>query len=130
MTFAGANIRFDIWRTGWVGADDDVGGAVITGSFVYTGVQGRMQADMPSQLLLQQGLETTRTFTATLFPGTLDVRERDEVIVSDPFDHVYHDKWFRVVGVQYSDFNPRDPRNYLILSLVRSVFAHANNANQ
>jgi hypothetical protein len=129
MTNAGANIRFDIFRVNY-GSDDEVGGAVITGTLQYHDVQGRLKSEMPQQLLLQQGLETPRMFTATIFPGTLDVRERDEVWVSEPHDHVYYHQYFRVVGVNYSDFTPRDPRNYLILSLTRSVRAHSNTLNQ
>jgi hypothetical protein len=123
------NIRFDIFRINY-GSDDDVGGSVITGTCQYMDVRGRLQAEEPSQLLLQQGLETTRIFTATLVPGTLDIRERDEVWVSEPHDHPYYHQYFRVIGVRYSNFTPRDPRNYMMLSLTRSVLAHANNANQ
>lgn len=129
MTQAGLNVRLDVYRVNYAN-NDSVGGAVITGSLQYAGVQANLQGEMPSQLLIQQGLETQRTFTAMVIPGTLDIRERDEVVVSEPFDHVYHDKFFRVVGVTYSSHNPRDPRNYLLLSLVRSVQAHGNTLNQ
>lgn len=129
MTQAGLNVRLDIYRINYAN-NDTVGGAVITGTCQYQGVQASFQANMPSQLLLQQGLETERTFTAMVIPGTLDIRERDEVLISEPFDHVYHNKYFRVVGVVYSSHNPRDPRNYILLSLVRSVVAHANTINQ
>lgn len=129
MTQAGANIRFDFFRITY-GNDDEVGGAVITGTCQYADVMGRLQSEQPQQLLLQQGLETPRTFTATIFPGTLDIRERDECWVSEPHDHVYYHQYFRVVGVTYSNFTPRDPRSYLILSLMRSVRAHGNTFNQ
>jgi len=129
MTNAGMNIRFDIFRIAY-GSDDSVGGAVITGTCQYADVMGRLQAEEPVQLLLQQGLETPRTFTATIVPGTLDIRERDEVWVSEPHDHIYYHQYFRVVGVRYSNFTPRDPRNYMLLSLVRSVRAHSNSFNQ
>lgn len=120
-------MRFTIWRMSTLsGTDDVVGGAVITGSIVYDQVQGRMQAQPSQQLLLQQGLETERTFTARVIPGTLTIYERDEVEVVEPFDHPYHGLRFRVIGSRYSDFNPRDPRNYILLDLVRDVRAHAN----
>lgn len=129
MTNAGMNIRFDIFRMNWAD-DDSVGGAVITGTCQYADVPGRLKAEEPMQLLLQQGLETPRTFTATLFPGTLDIRERDELWISEPHDHIYYHQYFRIVGVRYSDFTYRDPRSYMILSLVRSVRAHSNTFNQ
>lgn len=129
MTNAGMNIRFDIFRVNY-GNDDEVGGAVITGTCQYHDILGRLQGEMPNQLLLQQGLETPRTFTATIFPGTLDIRERDEVWVSEPHDHVYYHQYFRVIGVTYSNFTSRDPRSYLLLSLTRSERAHSNTLNQ
>jgi hypothetical protein len=121
---AGYNIRASIFRQN-NDLDDVVGGAMITGTLVYQDVISRMQGNKPVQALLQQGLETERTFTALVIPGTLDIRERDEYEVTEPFDHVYHGMRFRVVGVLYSDHNPRDPRNYLLLSLVRSVRSHS-----
>jgi hypothetical protein len=129
MTNAGMNIRFDIFRVNY-GSDDEVGGAVITGTCQHHDIPGRLQGEMPNQLLLQQGLETPRTFTATIFPGTLDIRERDEVWVSEPHDHVYYHQYFRVIGVTYSNFTSRDPRSYLLLSLTRSERAHSNTLNQ
>jgi hypothetical protein len=124
---AGDNVRFSVWRMSTLsGTDDVVGGAVITGSIVYDQVQGRMQAQPSQQLLLQQGLETERTFSARVIPGTLTIYERDELEVVEPFDHPYHGLRFRVIGSRYSDFNPRDPRNYILLDLVRDVRAHAN----
>ena len=121
---AGYNIRASIFRMN-NDPDDVVGGAMITGSLVYEQVISRMQGAKPVQALLQQGLETERTFTALVIPGTLDIRERDEYEITEPFDHVYHGMRFRIVGVLYSDFNPRNPNNYLILSLVRSVRSHS-----
>jgi len=122
---AGLNIRTNIWRMS-NNPDDVVGGAQITGSLQYQDVMSRIQANPEEQVILQQGLETERTYTMTCVPGTMDVRERDEVEVSKPTDHVYYGLRFRIVGVRYADHNPRDPRNYLILQLTRSVRAHNN----
>jgi hypothetical protein len=122
---AGLNIRIDVWRMD-TGFDDIVGGASITGSLIYTQIQARMQANPAQQLLLQQGLEVDKTFNLVIQPGTLDIQERDEIVVSEPFDHPYHNKYFRVRSVSYSDLNPRDPRNYMILVVSRSLQAHEN----
>jgi len=122
---AGLNMRCAIWRIQYA-ADDYVGGAVATGTIAYLNVPCRIQAKPVQQLLLQQGLETQRTFTAVIIPGTLDVRERDEIQVTHPHDSLYHNARFRVVGLRYSDHNPRDPRNYIILDLVHSVRSHAS----
>jgi hypothetical protein len=121
---AGLNIRSNIWRV-TQGTDDLVGGAVITGTVVYENVLTRLEAQPEQQLLLQQGLETVRTFTAVVVPGTMVIKERDELEVIAPFDHPYYGDRFRIVSMRYSTHNPRDPRNYVMLSLIRSVRAHS-----
>lgn len=123
---AGLNIHFRVWRIDY-GTDDAVGGAMVTGSISYEHLIGRLQANPPSQLLLQQGLETVRTFNLMVRPGTLDIDERDEVevVYPTPDDHPYYHKRFRVRGVQDTNFHPRDERGYLLLSLTRSEEAHA-----
>lgn len=123
MTIAGLNLRIDIWRITF-SEDDYVGGAVTTGTILYHDIQARIEQAPAQQLLLQQGLEIVKTFTVTLIPGTLDVHERDEIMIVEPSDHIYHNSVFRVVGVHHTDFNPRDPRNYLILYATRNEGAH------
>ena len=125
MGGAGYNIRANIYRINW-GTDDVVGGAVTTGTLQYQNVYARFQAQPEEQLILQQGLETVRTFTCNVIPGTLDIRERDEFEVSKPTDHIYYGQRFRITNVRYTDLNKRDPRNYLMLSLSRDVRAHDN----
>jgi hypothetical protein len=121
---AGLNFRINVWRINY-NPDDAIGGAVITGTLVYTDLQARMQANRDVQALLQQGLETDRTFNLVLIPGTLDVRERDEIEVCQPIEHQYYGRRFRIRSVSYSDHNPRDPRNYLMITVSRSVTSHA-----
>lgn len=121
---AGLNSKCKIWREN--NSDDDaVGGAVITGTVVYSNINIRFQAQLTEQLLLQQGLETPRIFSAVLIPGYLDIRERDLIEVIAPLDHVYYGDEFRIVGMRYSNHNKRDPRNYIMLDMVRSVRAHS-----
>lgn len=120
---AGTNVRFSVWRMSNA-EDDEVGGAVITGSVIYTHVQGFFQEIQSSQVLLQQGLETLETFKARIIPGTLKIYRRDEVEVTAPKDHPRYGERFRVVNAQYSSHPPRDPRNYILLDLTRSVRMH------
>ncbi len=120
---AGQNVKLRFWRMS-NDPDDVVGGAVITGS--VTGIYpARLRENKPSQLLLQQGLETETTLSATVVPGTIDVMERDEVDIVEPTDHPYYHLRFRVRGVAYGMLNPRDPRNHVFLTLSRSRIAHA-----
>jgi hypothetical protein len=124
---AGLNRRCDIYHYSFL-ADDIVGGSQPTGTVSYWNVPLRMQENAPSQLLLQQGLETQRTFSGVIVPGTLKIYERDEIKITQPTDDVFYGDFFRIVGMRYSDFNPRDARNYIMLSLVRSDIAHRNDS--
>lgn len=126
MTLAGNNIKIKVWRILY-SDDDAVGGAVVTGTCIGK-YPARLQANPEEQLLMQQGLETERTFKINIVPGYLDIRERDEITVIAPTDHVYYNKWFRVRGVSYSSLNKRDPRNYMMLTVSISVRAHSDDA--
>lgn len=106
--------------------DTYVGGASISGSCKYAHVRGRMQQQPTTQVFLEQGLETNKVFNIILVPGTLSIDERDELELTGPKDHVFYGDRFRVMSVRPSDFNPRDPRNYLMIQATRSVMAHAS----
>ena len=124
---AGLNTRWKVLRINY--ADDDyVGGAVITGTCLYTQVQASLQFTPTTQVFLEQGLETTKIARLLVSPGTLDIRERDELILTAPKDHEECNNYFRVVGVR-RNHNSRDPRNYKILELSRSIRAHDNLAD-
>lgn len=121
---AGLNINFRVWEM--IEKDDDyVGGASISGTCKYSGIRGRMQQLPATQQFLEQGLETNKIFNILLVPATLDIEERDELEVTAPKDHFFYGDRFRVMSVRPSDFNPRDPRNYLMIQASRNVKAHA-----
>ena len=113
---AGCNARASIWRM-TNEPDDVVGGAVLTGTVQFAGVLTRLDEKPASQLLLQQGLETIETYSATIVPGTLDIRRRDEYEITEPLDHQHYGHRFRILNVQRHIFNPRNPNNYMLLSM-------------
>lgn len=117
---AGPTIKFTVWRMNQ-NDDDYVGGAMLTGTSVYLNLEGRMQASPDDQILLQQGLETVRTFNMNV-TGHWTIYERDEIEVTFPPNNPYINKRFRIVSVRYSDFS--DPRRYMMLALQRSVKSH------
>lgn len=126
MSPAGYNARVNIIRINYA-ADDIVGGAVVTGTVAHEHVMARVEANAQEQLLMQQpGLETVRTFNALIIPGTLDVRERDELEVVAPTHHPYYAVRFRIVGVQFSSMDNYNPNNYMRLSMTREVRSHGN----
>jgi len=120
---AGFVTRVRIWRFTH-DPDDVVGGAQITGSVLHENVRARIEQNPEDQLLLQQGLETQKTFNALVVPGTLDIVERDELQVIAPTHHPYYADRFRITSVQRSSMDVYNPNNYIRLSLVRSVESH------
>lgn len=106
--------------------DDDVGGANVTGTVIYSHVDARIQSTKPTQALLEQGLETDKLFVAVIRPGGMDIRERDEVQVVHPTRDPYYNDRFRIRGVQHSSHHPGERRDYMMLTLSRSEEAHAN----
>lgn len=121
---AGLNLRCTIWRI-TESTDDAVGGAMITGSAVYTGIETRIEEQPVQQLLLQQGLETQKTFEAIVSPGWLVIKERDELEVTYPIDDLQYGRRFRIINARLTSMNMRDPRSYLSLTMVRSERAHS-----
>jgi hypothetical protein len=121
---AGLNLRCNIWRY-TEDTDDAIGGAILTGTVVYYNVQFRLEEQPTQQLLLQQGLETQKTFDGIISPGWLVVKERDEIEVTFPVDDLKYGQVFRIVNARPTSFNTRDPRSYISLTLVRSERAHS-----
>jgi len=122
---AGMNVGFKVWRI-TTPADDYAGGAQTSGSVQYDCISARFEQQPVDQVFLEQGLETVHLFKVTAVPGTLDIRERDELELIKPVDHWEYRNFFRVVDVHHASHNPRDPRNYILMSLTRSVRAHDN----
>jgi hypothetical protein len=120
----GMNTRVRIHRYSYED-DDVVGGAQPTGTVLYNHAYARIEGNPEDQLFMQQGLETERTFNALITPGTLDIRERDELEIYRPSSHPYYGVHFRIVGVQFSSMDRSNPNNYTRISMKRSVRSHA-----
>lgn len=120
---AGLDVKVSIWHRTDL-ADDSIGGAIVTGTATYTNVWCRFEAQMPNQLLLEQGLETMKIHRVIARPSTLQVQEFDELQITYPYSHPHYLDYFRVVGVLDTNFHPQDPRGYLILQVTR--FERAN----
>lgn len=121
----GMNARMNIWRINF-DPDDEVGGAVVTGTCVYQDVLCRVDSVRPEMVLVQQGLEVPRIFTAHIVPATLQVFERDEVEMVFPINHPYYGMRLTVRGVQHLGMRLDDLRAYIILTLSKTDFAHAD----
>lgn len=121
---AGLNLKATIWRMLYM-PDDNVGGAVLSGTNIYIDVPIRIENMMQDQLLLQQGLETIKTSKGVLHSAKLDIRERDELEITWPPNHPHYGDRYRVIGIQDTNFHSSDHRGYLVIDLERSERAHA-----
>ena len=116
---AGFNLRFTVWRMGTVLGDDVIGGAIATGTPLYLNVYGRLEGLQPTQVFLEQGLEVDRIYACLLRPGTLDIREHDQLEVVWPPEHPSYEDRFRVVGIRDSSLHPRDGRRSTELRMAK-----------
>jgi hypothetical protein len=122
---AGMNIQVRIWRYLFT-SDDSVGGAQPTGTVLYDAVLARKITRMPDMTFLEQGLETERISQYMLWPATLLIKERDEIQITSPSNHLDYNKKFKIVGIADNGFSPSDARGYLIVSTSRSEVSHRN----
>lgn len=120
---AGLNLLVSVWKYTYP-ADDTVGGAVPSGTVVYSRVQARIQAEKATQALLEQGIETPTIFTAVLHPGNLVIEHNYEIEVTAPTISTYFGEHFRVIGMQHTAVYPDDPRGYVLLTMRRWEEAH------
>lgn len=121
---AGLNKLATVWAMDY-DSDDDVGGAMVTGTPVYDKVHIRLTPNRPSQLLVDQGLEAEQKFTGFVRPSSLDIRQRYEVEITNPFNDPYYGLRFRVLGEPIrTGMHPSDRRGFIVLNLERSTRAH------
>lgn len=119
---AGLNCSVDIIRFTYT--DDEVGGAYPTGTILHHSISARIDEDPANTLLLQQGLETKKLFSAMIWGHNLSFREQDEVEVVSPPNHEYFGKRFRVISKITSSNHPAQKRNVFIVKLERSQISH------
>jgi len=117
MNCAGRFIRL-------VYTDDEVGGAYPTGTILHENVQARIDENLADVRLIQQGLETVKTFSATFWGYQLSFREQDEFEITSPPNHRYFGKRFRVVSQTEDSRHPAIKQRIHFAVLVRSQLAH------
>lgn len=120
----GHNVRVTVWELDY-DTDDEVGGAMPTGTPLARNVYGRFGQRSTSQLLLQQGLESEPIFFLEVQPFDLDIRQRYEIEITYPGTHLYYKKRFRILGIPVRPAFPiNDRRAFMLLDLSRSEEAH------
>jgi len=116
---AGLNMQFTIWSITQIAGDDVIGGALITGTPLVTGVVGSMEMVAPMQIMVEQGLETQHLWNVRIRPINLVIKENDQLEPTAPSSHSEFHKRFVVRGIRRSRLHPSDPRDFLDLSVVR-----------
>ena len=111
--------RFDIYRITFT--DDVVGGAAETSTLVYGNIRGTLLIRPPSQLLLEQGLETPRVADVIIRPrpGTATLYERDQLLVIGPAGHPNINERWRIESVQQPDMHPKNRLTFFKLRCTR-----------
>lgn len=121
---AGINVSGNVIRFSASSHDDVIGGAVPTGTIIYSPVFARIKAEQPTLALLEQGLETPEIFTALFVPGTVVLQHNDQYEVTNPIQSPHYGKRFVIIGVQPSDLTDR--RKYIRVTMRRFEAAHDN----
>lgn len=127
---AGFNNAGRIWRFTASKNNDDIGGAVPTGTVLYNTVFSRIASEKPTLALLEQGLETPEIFRAELSyvpyspTGTFDVQHNDQYEVTAPQVSPFFQKRFVIIGVQHVSYN--DARRFLRVTMRRLETANSN----
>lgn len=106
-------------------ADDNLGGAIPSGTVLYEPVFARIFTEKPTLALLEQGLETPEMFQAILEPGNMDLRHNDQVEITGPNLSPHKNKKFVIVSIQYP--STLDERKYQRVVMRRFEIAHSNN---
>jgi len=119
---AGLNVRIKVWRLA-ERSDDDVGGAVVTGTVLYDTADARLQALKPSPLLLQQGLEVESLFRLMVQCSDRPYEEYDEVEIVWPIQHKYYGERFKIIKVQEDSLHPFDRRSFVEFTLSKIKYS-------
>lgn len=106
--------------------DDSSGGAVPSGTVLYPRLSARIEANMPTQALIEQGVEVPTTYQVMLFPGNITVKHNDQIRFVAPVNDWFYDKKFRVIGLTRSSSHPSNDRNLVKVIVKRWEEGHAN----
>lgn len=105
--------------------DDDQGGALPSGTVLYTPVFARIFTEKPTLALLEQGLLTPELFSAILEPGGMDLRHNDQYEVTAPNISPYKNLKFVIVSIQTPSM--MDSRKYTRVVMRRFEIANSPN---
>ncbi len=116
----GYNARADFYSMD-ASPDDDIGGAIVTGSLLFSSKRIRFEPVFSRQTTEFQGLETERRFTVMVSDQTLSLAERDEMVITRPANHPYINNRFRISSMNHDSIpGPRGHTELLVTKVVES----------
>lgn len=123
---AGLNLYAKLWRFEANQSDDEVGGAVPSGTILKDTVLARIEQMKASQVLLEQGLEIPDMFNGMLvYTGEpLDIQHNDVVEVVSPLISPHYNKKFRILG--YRQSSHQDGRRFVEVQMRRYEITRTN----
>jgi len=101
---AGLNQQGRLIRYHYPNNDDEVGGAVPSGTILKESVFCRIEQAKSTQVLLEQGLELPEMFQAYLhYTGDpLDIQNNDQLEIYSPPISPFYNKRFRIISFRHS----------------------------
>lgn len=106
--------------------DDSSGGAVPSGTVAYQNLSARIEANMPTMALLEQGLQVPETWQVLIFPANIEAKHNDQIRFTAPVNDWFFGKKFRIVGLVRSSSHPQNDRNLIKFIVRRFDESHAN----
>ena len=116
---AGITLLCQVWDYNYP-ADDDIGGALPSGTMLYENVALRIQSNRPTQAIREQGIVGVDTYLGMVRDYTLDIENNNEILITAPASSHYYNKRYRVIGdPQRQSVGATDSRGVLLLNLQR-----------
>jgi len=114
---AGLNLQGRLWRYQY--EDDEVGGAIPSGTILRETLFCRIEQLKSTQVLLEQGLEIPEMFQGFLYytGETLDIAHNDQLEIYSPPVSPWYNKRFRIVGYRHSSHS--DVRRFVEVTMRR-----------
>ena len=123
---AGNNLGVRIWRIVNATADDEVGGALPSGTVLYEHAHARFSQIRPTTPLLEQGMEVNKLYSFFVEGRYIEIEENDILEITSPVIHRDYGKKYRAVAIQRQSFAPNDRRQYLLVTTTRIERSHGN----
>lgn len=115
----GLNLKLNVFQITEL-ADDEVGGAVPTGTYVGW-VWARLDEIPTSAILMSQGIENMQLIQAEIQHSAVPISENDQVEVIFPANHRFLNQRLKVREIRSSSMNPSDPRHFRAAMLARII---------